>query len=152
MLYLPEEAPKEKEYRDYDKRKILDMILIHDWAEVDVGDVTPGEDSQMHRDREDFKMRILLMHDTYHYIGNMAEYKKLWKNYGRQSQDINGRVAYDLDKIQAIYQFYQYCSKGIIFKEENRKSWLVEKNKVTTSIGKKILKEVVLDRFEVTYK
>jgi len=148
VIFLPDETPTEKEYTLYSKEKILDTILIHDWAEIDVGDIVPEEDSDKKRELEDFRMRILLMHDTYSNVGNMMQYKKMWKVYGKNSLDINGKIAYELDKIQALYQFYLYVSHGAKFTDEKMKSWLSEKNKITTSIGKKILNEAVIKNFD----
>lgn len=148
MLYLPEEAPEDSEYIKYNKRKILDAILIHDWAEIDVGDAIPEDNNDIHKELEDFRMRVLLMHDTYSFVGNMFKYKEMWEVYKKDSPDINGRIAYELDKIQAIYQFYMYLENNAKFSDEKIKSWLSEKNNITTSIGQKILQEVVLDRFE----
>lgn len=143
MLYLPDTAPEESEYVLYDKRKILDLILIHDWAEIDVGDVVPSKNSDAHREMEDFRMRVLLMHDTYDKIGNMDKYKKMWNVYGKNSADINGKLAYELDKIQAIYQFYVYKNLGAEFSNEKRKDWENEKRYITTSLGKSIMKIVL---------
>lgn len=145
MLYLPEEAPEESEYNLYDKKKILDLILIHDWAEVDVGDAVPSEDSDKHRENEDFRMRVLLMHDTYDKIANMSQYKKMWNVYGKNSTDINGKLAYEMDKIQAIYQFYIYKNANAEFSTEKNLDWEQEKNVITTSLGKSILKIVLQD-------
>lgn len=148
VLFLPEEPPKEMDYKFYDKKKILDTILIHDWAEIDVGDAVPAEDTEKRRELEDFRMRVLLMRDTYDQIGNMVRYKEGWNVYGKDTFDINGRIAYELDKIQALYQFYVYREKGAEFTDEKIADWKNEKNKITTSLGKKILKEIVQGRFE----
>ncbi len=148
MVYLPEEPPKEADYEYYDKRKILDAVLIHDWGEIDVGDAVPKEDTEQRREKEDFRMRVLLMHDTYNDIGNMLQYKKAWNVYKKDTPDINGKIAYELDKIQALYQFYVYKSLGAEFTEEKDLDWRNEKSKITTSLGKKILKAVVQERFE----
>lgn len=148
MIYLPDEPPKEAQYENYDKKKILDVILIHDWAEVDVGDVIPKENTETHKKLEDFRMRVLLMHDTYENIGNMLQYKRAWNTYGKLSADINGQIAYELDKIQALYQFYRYVDMGAEFTEEKILNWKSEKNNITSSIGKRILQEVVLRKYE----
>jgi len=68
--------------------------------------------------------------------------------YKKDSGDINGRIAYELDKIQALYQFYVYQSKGAEFSDEKVEDWKSERYKITTYLGKKILKEVVLAKFE----
>lgn len=147
VLYLPEKLPKEDGYEDYDKNKILNMILIHDWAEIDVGDIIPKEDTKDRRKSEDFRMRVLLMHDTYAGMGKMRQYKELWNMY-EGSKGINARIAYELDKIQALYQFYTYVGMGAEFTEEKTENWKKEKERITSSLGKRILKTVVLDKFE----
>lgn len=147
VLYLPEKPPKEDGYEDYDKNKILNMILIHDWAEIDVGDIIPKEDTRGCRELEDFRMRVLLMHDTYAGMGKMRQYKELWNMY-EGSKGINARIAYELDKIQALYQFYTYVGMGAEFTEEKTRNWEDEKDKITSSLGKRILKTVVLDKFK----
>ncbi|GAA6490755.1 MULTISPECIES: HD domain-containing protein [Eubacteriales] len=148
MLYLPDNPPEGAEYKYYDKQKILDIILIHDWAEIDVGDAVPEEDTEEHRELEDLKMRILLMHDTYNEVGNMSQYKTMWNLYGKNKTDINVKLAYEMDKIQAIYQFYLYSNEGAEFTDEKRENWINEKNKITSSVGQKILQELVLDKYE----
>lgn len=88
------------------------------------------------------------MHDTYDQIGNMSQYKEVWNVYKKDASDINGKIAYELDKIQAMYQFYLYKERGAEFLEEKVLDWKSEKNKITTSLGKRILKQIVFDRFE----
>ena len=85
---------------------------------------------------------------TYNQIGNMSRYKNLWNVYGKNSPDINGKIAYELDKIQAIYQFYVYLNDNAGFTEEKIQNWKKEKNNITTLLGQKILKEVLQERFE----
>lgn len=87
-------------------------------------------------------MRVLLMHDTYDKIGNMTQYKKMWNVNGKNSTDINGKLAYEIDKIQAIYQFYIYKNANAEFSNEKILEWEQEKNNITTSLGKEILKIV----------
>jgi len=148
MIYLPEEPPEERIYESYDKRKILDTVLIHDLAEIDVGDAVPREVTERRKELEDLRMRVLLMHDTYDQVSSMLKYKKAWNAYGKDSPDINGKIAYELDKIQAVYQFYVYKAMNAEFTEEKTLDWKNEKDKITTSLGKKILEEVVLNKFE----
>ena len=41
MLYLPEKKPEGEKYNKYDKKKILNCLLIHDLAETYMGDHLP---------------------------------------------------------------------------------------------------------------
>lgn len=50
LLYLPEEEPR---WKGYEKREILDTILIHDFAEAYVGDLLPHQKNQAAREREE---------------------------------------------------------------------------------------------------
>lgn len=148
MLYLPEKAPFGKEFSRYDKRKILNCLLIHDLAENYVGDKLPEEISNKHREAENECMRRIFRHDMYFGIENMDCYRKAWKGFGLDSSDINGKIAKEIDIIQAIYQFCVYKTKGAQFTREKEIEWKKERYKIKTPIGKKILREVVLKKFK----
>lgn len=148
MLYLPEKAPSGKEYNKYDKKKILNCLLIHDLAEKYVGDKLPEENNNKHKEIENECMRRIFRHDIYFGIGNMNDYRKVWKGFGLDSDDINGKIAKEIDIIQAIYQFCVYKTKGAQFTKEKEEEWIKEKNKIKTYLGKKILREVVVKKYK----
>ncbi len=148
MLYLPENRPNGKEYIRYDKRKILNCLLIHDLAEKYVGDKLPEESTDKHREVEDKCMKRIFRHDMYDGIENMNAYRKAWGNFGLDSKDINGRIAKEIDIIQAIYQFCVYKRAGAQFTEEKEIEWRKERYKIKTFLGKRIFKEVVLKKFK----
>lgn len=147
MLYLPEKKPFGKRYSKYDKRKILNCLLIHDLAEAYLGDHLPEETTGQVKDEEKECMRKIFMHSLYPGIANMNSFKETWEKFDLKSDDINGEIAKELDIIQAIYQFCIYKRKGATFEKSKEKEWRREKNKIKTSLGQKILKEVVLNNF-----
>ena len=149
MLYLPEQAPQHESaiYRFYNKRKILDCLLVHDLAETYLGDKRPEEKSEEFIKKENECMHKVFMHGMYPKIGKMDGYAAIYDNFRLESTDINGIIAKEIDIIQALYQYCVYKRKGAEFKDGKDAEWKKEKDKIKTSIGKKILKEVVLKFF-----
>lgn len=158
MLYLPESLSSDDknynfddedcDYNKYDKKKILDCILIHDLAEVYVGDKLPKEETEDHKKRENECMRRIFMHDIYAGIAKMDDYRAIWKYFDLMSSDINGKIAKEMDIIQAIYQFCVYKEMGAEFDAEKETEWREEKEKIETCIGCKILDEIVVKNFK----
>jgi|GEM_PF-5378932 len=144
LLYLPNSIDNET---DYDKNKVLKMLLIHDLGETITGDIPKPQkvNAPQYAADEDFVMRSLLLKGTYPQMTNMTEYYSLWEEWEAKAT-INAHIAKDLDTIQAIYQFCiynrQYPDK---FSPERKKSWLDENKSLNTEIGSKIFELVIKD-------
>lgn len=149
VLYLPDAAPVGKQYRGYRKEEILRCLLMHDLAEKYVGDRLPEETTQEHKARENEWMQKIFMYETYNEIASMEAYRKVWGTFELRSKNINGRISKEIDLIQSIYQFCIYKEMGAEFLDNREEEWKKEKNKIRTEIGKKILMEVVLKRFNI---
>ena len=54
-----------------------------------------------------------------------------------------------IDIIQSIYQFCVYKEMGAEFVDNREEKWRAEKDNIRTEIGKNILNEVVLKRFDI---
>lgn len=147
MLYLPETAPEGNKYKEYQKEEILRCLLVHDLAEIYVGDKLPEEITQQHKIKERECMHKIFMHDTYNQIASMDAYRSIWEQFNSESNNINSIIAKEIDIIQSIYQFYVYKEMGAEFLDNREEKWKKEKNKIRTEIGKKILKEVVLNKY-----
>lgn len=149
MLYLPDIVlTDEPEYKFYNKNKILDCILIHDLAQTYLGDKRPEETTQQYLGKINSCMQQIFMHDTYTDVQSMERYRNVWKRFELGTQDINGKIAKELEIIQSIYQFYVYKQNGAIFEEQKEAEWRIEKKKIKTFIGRKILQEVVEKTFK----
>lgn len=142
MLYLPTAI----EYRnDYDKDKILKMILIHDLAESITGDIPSPlkKNNSRYDEDEDLVMRKLLLKGTYDSIQNLDDYYQLWEEFV-QGQSINARIAKELDTIQLLYQFCKYYLKYPDRITENIKNdWLRSRANIKTNVGRDIFKKLV---------
>ena len=128
-IFLPED--------DY-KQRVLDLLLVHDFAEVKVGDIiikTPDdikdEEAEMGRFLNGLKSEKLL-----------ENWKKVWVTDYEEGDAQYIQVAYDIDKIQAMYQYFSYYAADVIEKN-NVEDWLGEYDNLRTNIGKGIAKKVV---------
>lgn len=133
MLNLPEKYDDE----EYDKNRILNMIMLHDLGETKTGDI-PKPSKKGHpeyEEAEDCVMKAFLLKGTYPTMPNLREGYALWEEWSEQ-KTFNSRVAKDLDILQAMYQFCVYCSMyPEKFTQEKRISWLSEYQDLNTDLG-----------------
>jgi len=153
FLYLPTKAPtNEKKYRGYCKSDILNMLLIHDLAEVETGDIVKGKKTEEDRLKENHIMQKFFMHDTYNLnicgvSVNYTHYKKLWENFFKK-KNINGEIASDIDAIQARYKYIMLKEKNK-FTPEREREWEQELE-LNTDIGREIWKILELHKASKT--
>ena len=143
MLNLPPDYYDE----EYDKTKILNMIIIHDLGERVTGDISYlfKINDPSHEENEDYIMRTFLLKGTYPGMINLDYYYKLWEEWFEE-KTLNSRIAHDIDKIQAIYQFCIYYSKyPEKFTEERKALWLIEYKNLKTEVGLDIYKRIILN-------
>ena len=123
------------------KQKILELLLVHDFAEVCTGDIVKKGDTQRKEEKQ-------YMQD---FLGKRKAVYKAWCDvWGSAGKGNSLKVARDIDRIQAVYQYFRYyCAtktrKRVI--ENNGQivqEWLSELDKLTTDLGKNIAKCVIL--------
>jgi hypothetical protein len=103
-IYLPEADPREP---GYDKGRIIDMILYHDIGEFRTGDVVAAEKNPMHDEAEEAAVQYLGACGTYLGVSNMVKVVDLHHDFER-SDDINKRVAKDIDSLEYYVQLNRY--------------------------------------------
>lgn len=108
LLYLPEREPR---WRDYDKREILDMLLIHDLGEAIVGDLLPRQKTDTARDDEKAALEYIGILSTYRQIGDLERVRRLWERFERENST-NAAIARDLDKLENFFQLFLYLKDG----------------------------------------
>lgn len=145
MFYLPNEYDKDTSYC---KDSILKMLLIHDLAETVTGDIVrPVKDKnkEYYKTMETAAMQDILFSGSYPSAVGMDEYLQLWKMWSAKN-DINSRVAKDIDNIQTIYKFCDYYTRNPdLFTQEDVKYWLADINIIVTDIGKEIVEKIILN-------
>lgn len=107
MLFLPEDIGN----AEYKKREVLDMLLIHDLAEAELGDQVleldePSKELKVHNE----VLRKLFVKGTYPQVANLTYYYNIWTGY-YNGTNINARIARDVNTIQTSYAFFEYYSQ-----------------------------------------
>lgn len=102
-----------------DLPKCMKMALVHDMAELLVGDITPvdgvpkPEKSRRETETMDFLTRNLLRGVGGGDVG--AEIRAIWQEY-EDSQTLDSHFVHDVDKIELMLQMVEYekQSKGLV--------------------------------------
>ena len=144
MLYLPETT----EDKLYNKDKILKMLLIHDLAETQTGDIPRPEKNKMKKsyDREEnIVMQSLLLTGTYPGAVDINEYLDDWNEWDTQNSE-NFRIAKDIDNIQTIHQFcVYYLENPGMFDDDKVCYWLSGIEDMMTEIGRDIADKIIVN-------
>lgn len=144
-LYLPSSLSGESEY---DKDKILRMLLIHDIGKAYIGDWTPNEKDKKIRKEECNQLQYLNLMGTYEDIPSKINLFKLFDDF-ICGENINARIARDMDKLDNLLQLIIYNNHNVINDFEDFKFDLVNGH-IYTPIGSKIRDEILkLDKRHV---
>lgn len=140
MFFLPEEQEDES----YNKREILDMLLIHDIAEAELGDqvIKLNESHKQLREQNDI-LRKRFLKGTYPDMANMTYYYNVWTGY-YNGLNINAKIARDINLIQSVYTFCEYCvQEPSRFREDEVGRWLSEKANLNTDLGYRLFERLI---------
>lgn len=140
-LFLPEEHNVD----GYIKKEILDMILIHDMAEAELGDrVLSLNEPTKELEEQNYIMKKLFLKGTYPDIANLTYYYNVWTGY-YNCLNINAKVARDVNLVQTVYTFLEYYSKyENQFRDSDLESWMAEKDNLITDIGYDLFERLIL--------
>lgn len=134
-LFLPEFVSNEP---DYNKNKIVDILLFHDLAEAYTTDIPKYKKSNTHRELEEKAINYISMISSYDKIDNLIDIQENWTAFeGYAEGDINYKIAKDIDKLENLLQLYIYRSQidSGVFEEFNND--LIRN--INTPIGQDIL-------------
>lgn len=138
MMYLPEDTPdfSDTEYTEYNKEKILTMILLHDIGEAYTGDIAATKKTEQQERKEQQVARAIFMSGTYAEVANLEYYKEIWEEFIKNSS-INAKLAHEIDKIENLVQLLIYEKSGeIIYDFKEWKEYL--RNMIDTRLGASI--------------
>jgi len=132
MLFLPEHTG----YPEYDKREILDMLLIHDLAKAEDGEQWQRfDDTSKDLQKRNTILRKLFMKGTYPCMANLTYYYNIWTGYYNGS-NINARVARDMNILQTVYTFCEYYLRyPQCFSRDDIVEWQQNQGRLTTELG-----------------
>lgn len=132
MLFLPEHTG----YPEYDKREILDMLLVHDLAKAEDSDQWQRfDDTSRDLQQRNTILRKLFMKGTYPCMANLTYYYNIWTGYYNGS-NINARVARDMNILQTVYTFCEYYLRyPQRFSQGDIVEWRQNQSRLTTELG-----------------
>lgn len=108
-LFLPENIKDEK---DYNKNRVIDILLFHDIGEAYTTDIPSYKKGDLHRNLERKSIEYISLLSTYDNVGNLFDIEQNWKDFEVfRDSDINFRIAKDLDKLENLLQLYIYNNK-----------------------------------------
>ncbi len=97
------------ELQGLDVAKVTKMALIHDLAELVVGDYTPGEISKNQKKKlEDNAIHEILSTLP---ISLAKKYEKIWNEYQETKTD-ESRLVQQVDKLEMVFQAKKYLKEG----------------------------------------
>nr|WP_302613867.1 TIR domain-containing protein [uncultured Bacteroides sp.] len=143
MLFLPQET----KYEGYNKKEILDMLLIHDMAQTVQGE---SDNETLVTKKLEFKtentiMRKFFLKGTYPDVANLTYFYNVWTGY-YNGVNINAKIAQDINLIQSIYTFCEYYSENKSkFTKSDVQEWMTAKAKIITEIGYEIYDRMIVN-------
>ena len=125
----------------YDSEKIIKMILLHDLAESDIGDYTPGQiPAEKKRDLEN-KAFLKILEDLPDSV--KSKYLGIWKEY-RDNNSQESRMVHQLDRLEMALQAKTYESEGHP-KEKLEPFFKSAKNEITHQKLKELFRNIMED-------
>lgn len=122
----------------------MKQLLIHDIAEAVTGDILKYEKQQDDHLRESQEMGICILRSSYPSIAaSNEEYYNTWQLWN-SPDNINGRVAREIDVIQTLFTLLTYVNEyPDKFEAAELQRWLMEYRLIRTSPGCSILRSVI---------
>jgi 5'-deoxynucleotidase YfbR-like HD superfamily hydrolase len=101
FLYLPLQDKDE----GYDRDRVLKLLLIHDLAESETGDLVDKSRAETRAESRWFAETTAL--SSYAELAGVGELGELWQEY-EQKSTVNARIAKDFDRLDQLTQLYVY--------------------------------------------
>jgi putative hydrolase of HD superfamily len=94
---------------NYNSEKILKMILLHDLAESEIGDYTPGEIPIEKKNELENKAFSKIMENLPNNL--KIEYQKLWNDYQKRDS-VEAKIVHQIDRLEMALQAKIYLKEG----------------------------------------
>ena len=96
------------DYKYLDAEKCLRMAVLHDLAEVIIGDLLPGENNNKRNDEDKAMKKILKILPK-----NFSKrYLQIWEEF-RIGRSKEAKLVHELDKLEMVAQALRYREQGI---------------------------------------
>ena len=117
MIKIEGEEPGIEEY---DKEKILRMLLVHDLSEAYTGDIALGYKTDNDRKKEEDRMAYYATLAQLSPFENLGEIYKRWEEYEERKQ-YNAKLAKDIDQLECYIQLFMY--KELLISKNGIQEW-----------------------------
>lgn len=94
---------------DQDSEKIMKMILLHDLAESEIGDYTPGQiapEKKMELENSAFSKILENLPSTI-----KSQYQKIWEEY-QENMSSESQIVHQIDRLEMVLQAKIYEKEG----------------------------------------
>jgi len=105
---------------EYDKNKIINLLIIHDLPEVYTGDFPVDKQPLDKKEKEIAAMQKIAVLDAFPVFRSFQGMAQLWYEYDAKA-DVNAELAYQIDKLEPLVQLYMY---RFALPDEQRKTQL----------------------------
>jgi len=96
------------DYKNLDAEKCLRMAILHDLAEVIIGDLLPGENNNKSNDEDKAMKKLLKILPN----GISKRYLQIWEEF-RIGKSKEAKLVHELDKLEMVTQALRYGKEGI---------------------------------------
>ncbi len=105
---------------EYDKEKILRMLLVHDLSEAYTGDIALGYKTDGDRKKEEDRMAYYATLAHISPFKNLDEIYKRWEEYEERKQ-YNAKITKDIDQLECYIQLFMY--KELLISKNGVEQW-----------------------------
>ena len=137
MMLLQEDYSGDPEY---DKPKILELILLHNLTEANHSSINEPWNTDMNQDTTE--LGIMLLRGTYPSLPSQEKRYALWEEWN-QTDNINGRIARELGEIQNLYMLLSYYKDGQGSYEVSDIGKLLQSSSIKTIPGLRVYRAVI---------
>lgn len=93
------------ELENLDTTKILKMVILHDLAESEIGDITPEQITQNKKKDLENKTICKILNSLPRNIS--TQYKKIWNDYA-EKKSAESIFVHEIDKLEMVLQLARY--------------------------------------------
>lgn len=106
----------------YNKEKIIRMLIVHDLSEAYTGDIALGYKTDGDRQEEENRMAYYAKLAQFSPFENMENLYKMWEEYEERTE-YNAKIAKDIDQLECYIQLYMY--KDLMINRNGIENWNV---------------------------
>ncbi len=126
---------------NYNSEKILKMILLHDLAEAEIGDYTPGQISAVKKNELENNAISKIFENLPESV--KSQYQKIWNQY-QENKTPESELVHQIDKLEMVLQAQLYEKDG--YSKEKLQSFIESaKQEITNPKLKELFTKIIED-------